>query len=351
MRVSESLKFKRDLVEETTKHRSVFTALMMASFMQETTTGASVIQMDELERSSLNTLINDVAFPRLKDSEVIYVGDNVIEEFLGRGLGPDPIQFGSNFPYVKNGLVVFERPISLNPNAILEGEDDPEKWDANATGVVPITAMSWSTGLVPVRVAGAVRHHEGVVILLWSSGKDIQSTFREYTGKDIGPSLYSVYPLSYASAAYGGWFIPETGLLHPDEDPDASVFYDGIDAASAAPSTAVCLAHTLWAMLEEEIFVSSKFDARSKHLKMLRRANLTDKSVSVITLRHLNYVGYDSDGHRMIDWQFRWHSRGHYRRITDKHTGEERLVWVRASIKGPQDKPLRETTKIYSLTR
>jgi hypothetical protein len=80
MRVSEALKFKRDLVEETTKHRSVFTSLMLASFMQETTSGKAVLDMDDLEKMSLNTLINEVAFPRLKDAEVIYVGDNVVED-------------------------------------------------------------------------------------------------------------------------------------------------------------------------------------------------------------------------------------------------------------------------------
>jgi hypothetical protein len=355
MRVHDALKFKRDLVEETTKHRSQFTALMIASFMHETTSGLSLGEIGDLEQQSLKTIVKDVAFPRLKDTEVIYVGDDVIEEFLGRALGPDPIQFGTNFPYVNDGLVVFEHPITLDPHNILGEQGDEAKpedqWNEHVANVMPITAISWSTGSVPVRQAGTIAHQPGVVVLLWSSGTDIRQKFMEFSGKDIGESMYHTYPLSYASSAYGGWFIPETGLVHPDEDPSAGVYFDGIDAASAAPSTAVCLVHTLWAMLEEEVFVSSRFDPSKKYLKMMKRADLKDTGVSIITLRHANYVGYDSDGHRLIDWQHRWHVRGHYRRIIDRKTGEERLVWVRAHLKGPQDKPVREVEHIYALTR
>jgi len=84
----------------------------------------------------------------------------------------------------------------------------------------------------------------------------------------------------------------------------------------------------------------------------MKRGVMQDTGISVIQLRHVEHVG-DSEGvdGRIIDWSHRWRVRGHHRRIKDRHTGEERLVWVKGHLKGPEGKPIRETDKIYSLTR
>lgn len=307
--------------------------------------------MTELELAGVSNVINNLGLPALHHSEVFYVGSDVTREYLNRALGPEPKQLGTVFPYTTHGLVVFERPIPLDPNSILSQE---EVLDGPATNYVPISALSWATGEVPTRTADGNRiaWKPGVVVMLWSRSNDIRQIFMDKTGKDIGESLYSAYPLTYASAANGGWFIPETGLYHDDEDPSASVFYDGDVPETASPSTAVCLAHELWTMLGEEIYRSRKVDATSKQKKMLRRAKMKDTGISVIELRHVENIG-DSvpDGERIVDWSNRWYVRGHYRRIRDRHTGEIRHVWVRSHIKGPSDRPLRETEKVYALIR
>jgi hypothetical protein len=177
----------------------------------------------------------------------------------------------------------------------------------------------------------------------------LREAYRKANGSELSETRFAAYPLTYSSAGFGGWFIPESGVYHDDES--ISYTYDGFDPTTAAPSTAVCLAHTLWEMLEEEIFISTRQESSSKYRKMFKRMNINDTGVSIITLRHANYIGERDEEGRVIDWQYQWITRGHYRRITDKHTGEQKLVWVRAHRKGPADKPLRLTTKINAMTR
>ena len=354
MRISDTLRFKRDIVDLTRKHKSTYTAMMLMSFKG----AASMQDLTDLERNSLSNVI-DVGVGSLPDADAFFVGRNVVKEYLNRSLGPEPIQFGSVYPYTKSGLVVFENPIVLDPASItaaLESEEQGEKskfWNMDAVKFVPVSAVSWSMATVPVSSYATGRqeilHKPGVVIMLWTNMEDVRSVFEQVSGTKLEKAYFPIYPLSYASAAFGGWFIAETGLTHPDED--ASTYYDGDSAFSAAEATAVVLVHTLWAMLEERIFVSAKQSMSSKYMKMMRRLNM-NANVSVINLRQIEYVdGYDGNMNHLIDWSHRWRVRGHYRRITDRVTGEQKLVWVRAHIKGPEEKPLRDTEKINALLR
>lgn len=356
MKISDSLRFKRDLVEALTKHRKVYADLMLASF---TAIGQQRADLSPLELASLNNVVNNLGFGGLRDAELFFVGKNVIPEYLNRSLGPEPKQFGTVYPYTRSGLAVFEHPIVIDPYSLMEwkekGEMGEEEWDNQAANFIPVSAVSWSVGTVPT---GTTDHHgkeailnrPGVVIMLWSATSDVKEVWEQLTGEKLGQSAYPVYPLTYASAAFGGWFIAESGLVHEDEDPADSIYYNGDTPETASGATAVVMVHELWAMLEERILMSSRQRFSSKYGKMMRRLNM-NADVSVIQLRQIEYVGDREHDHRFIDWQHRWHSRGHYRRITDRHTGEERLVWVRASIKGPADKPIRETEKINALTR
>lgn len=355
MRIRDVLKFKRDLVHETRAHHSAYAQMIISSF-------STLNVLSDLEKEGIKNVVSHMGLPALEYSDVFYMGSDVMSEYMNRSLGPEPKQWGTIPPYTKNGILCFERPMPIDPHKIISEAakmmgSEQEEYDigAPASELVPISAMSWSTGSVPTSRSGdgAIVWKPGGVIMLWSRSHDIRSVFLERTGEDIGEALYSAYPLTYASAAYGGWFIAESGISHPDEDLMASIYYDGDQPETASPSTAVALCHTLWRMLAEEIAVANRRDVSKKYKKMARRVNMKDTGVSVITLRHVQNVSDNEsyDGDRIIDWSHRWYVRGHYRRIRDRRTGQERLVWVRSHIKGPQEKPLRETEKIYALTR
>jgi hypothetical protein len=356
MRISDSLRFKRDLVESITKHRKVYADLMLASF---TAIGSQRQDLSQLEISSLDNVVNNLGFGGLRDAELFFVGKNVIPEYLNRSLGPEPKQFGTVYPYTRSGLAVFEHPIIIDPYSLMrwqeKGEMGEREWDTEAANFIPISAVSWSVGTVPTASHPSlgmevINKRPGVVIMLWSATSDVKTVWEKLTGEKLGQSAYPVYPLTYASAAFGGWFIAESGLTHEDEDPANSIYYNGDTPETASGATAVVMVHELWAMLEERILMSSRQRFSSKYGKMMRRLNM-NADVSVIQLRQVEYVGDRDTDHRFIDWQHRWEVRGHYRRITDRHTGEERLVWVRAHTKGPEGKPLRDTEKINALTR
>lgn len=355
MKISDSLRFKRDLVENTTKHRSVYGNIMLSSFKHIGTK----VDLSPLEISSLDNVVNHLGFDSLPTADVFFVGKNVQQEYLNRALGPEPKRFGTVFPYTRSGIVVFEQPLILDPSALMINHDKgymtEDEWNSSAANFIPITALSWSVGSVPTAswTTGEeqLNQRPGCVLMLWSATSDVKKSWERMTGEKLGPAAYPVYPLTYASAAFGGWFIAESGLFHEDEDPSMSIYYNGDTPETASGATAVVMAHELWAMLEERILVSSRQKFSSKYAKMFRRLNMTDTNVSIITLRQREYVGeFDSEGNP-IDWQYRWTVRGHYRRIQDRVTGEERLVWVRGYLKGPEDKPLRETEKINALLR
>ena len=351
MRLMDTLRFKRDLVKQTTTYQDVYAAMIASQFTEGITKGAA---LNDLEKASVHNTVYRLGIPSLASADLFYLGNDVMREYKDRSLGPDPQQLGSVYPYTRNGLLCFETPVNINPSAILQRQSPIEaNDDTPAADIIPITAISWAVGDVPVYTAqGEMTAKPGVVIIAWTSSRDIRDAFMASGGSDPGDAYYKVYPLTYSSAAYGGWFIPETGVDTELYDTTAqSYMYDGDQPSTAAPATLVCMVHTFWKMLEEEIFISTHQPASSKYLKMMRRGNMHDNGVSVITLRHANYIGeYDHEG-RLIDWKWRWEVRGHYRRIRDRVTGEERLVWVRAYLKGPDGKPIRYTEKINALTR
>lgn len=341
MRAGEALRFKRDLSHNIRTHYGEYAQSLLTSLRNRPT---------QLERDTLGNVITELGLPTVKDAEVLYVGQDVMDEYLNRALGPEPKQLGAvnAIPYVSRGLVIFERPITLNPNALLESASE----DDDAVVHFPITAMSWATGKVPAidGMTQKVIWKDGVLVILWSSKRDIRQTFKA-GGEDVEPTLVA-YPMSFASAVFGGWFLPEPGgAFTPDED--NAGFYDGDTPESAAMATAIVMAHTLWEMLSEELLLSRKVDANKRQKKMLRKAKMTDTGISVIELRHVTYVGGDpQDGEdRIIDWSHRWYVRGHARRIRDRKTGEIKVVWVKPYIKGPDGKPLRVTEKVYALKR
>lgn len=344
MRLGDVLKFKRDLAHETKVHNSAFAAMLINSFTASR-------QLVPLELESVRNVISHMGLPSIERSEVFYMGQGVTEEFLNRSFGPEPIKWGTVPPYVNDGLVVFERPIHVNHHDVLSTEYDPSD---PATAVIPISAMSWGAGSVPTSTPdGRIVWKPGAVVMLWTHSRQILQSMAAQGEAPPSDLPYIAYPLTYGSAAYGGWFIAETNLKHDDEDTSDSIFYNGDQPEVAAGSTAVVMVHTLWKMLSEEVAVSRKQTPTKKQMKMLRRVKMKDTGVSIINLRRITYHGDNvpMDGERIVDWSHRWKVRGHYRRIRDRRTGEERLVWIRSHIKGPQDRPLRETEKIHALTR
>lgn len=75
------------------------------------------------------------------------------------------------------------------------------------------------------------------------------------------------------------------------------------------------------------------------------------KLVTVVQLRRKSSPT-DHPGESNVDWQHRWIVRGHWRMAAcGVGRTERRPTWVAAYVKGPDDKPLMQTNKVYDLIR
>jgi hypothetical protein len=150
VRVGDTLRFKRDIVDATTKHRALFAAMIGSRFTERSGCDGQPY-VTPLERESITNATFNLGLPALADSEVFYVGNNVVEEYKNRALGPDPRQLGTVHPYAKSGLVVFEQPLNINPNDLFH-DYEPGEIETSidpVTTIVPINALSWAVGNIP----------------------------------------------------------------------------------------------------------------------------------------------------------------------------------------------------------
>jgi hypothetical protein len=83
--------------------------------------------------------------------------------------------------------------------------------------------------------------------------------------------------------------------------------------------------------------------------------------VTTVTLRRVTYVGNETHDETEVEWSHRWLVRGHWRRQPcgpehplaepDGHGGFVAIIYINPYIKGPEDKPLHLSNKVYDLAR
>jgi len=115
--------------------------------------------------------------------------------------------------------------------------------------------------------------------------------------------------------------------------------------------------HAYWLMLDQTVTTVSDAEIPRHFARRARRMEIPDR-VTIVALRRLSG---SSHGESDVDWQYRWIVRGHWRwqHVSKDHPlaepdpegGYRARVWVRAHVKGPEDKPLHVTEKVYSLVR
>lgn len=111
-------------------------------------------------------------------------------------------------------------------------------------------------------------------------------------------------------------------------------------------------------LLNQTVVVKTKHDLRPASPKRARKMRIPGQ-VTVITLRHA--AAQKQEGETHVEWQYRWLVRGHWRSqavgpdypfAQEVEPGRWRArIYIAPFIKGPEDKPLVITKKIYSLTR
>jgi hypothetical protein len=109
--------------------------------------------------------------------------------------------------------------------------------------------------------------------------------------------------------------------------------------------------YALWVVMGQEIaHIQEEHPDRSTK-RRLERMKIPPQ-VSVITLRRPANPHQHADGESGVQWQHRWMVRGHPRwQACGPGRSERKLIWVNPFWKGPEDAPIKQTSKVYRVAR
>lgn len=108
------------------------------------------------------------------------------------------------------------------------------------------------------------------------------------------------------------------------------------------------LALATWFIMGETVVDVSEGQVQRQFVRRAKRMGLPPR-VTVITLRRKSGK---TDNETVVEWKHRWPVRGHYR--NQRHgsgLSETKKIWIGPHIKGPPDRPLIQTEKVYNLRR
>jgi hypothetical protein len=108
--------------------------------------------------------------------------------------------------------------------------------------------------------------------------------------------------------------------------------------------------HALFLLLNQTLVSTSEDIPERAARRRAKKQNIPDR-VTVISLRrHENYQRHE--GETDVEWQHRWVVRGHWRWQPHGEGRKQRTrIYIAPHIKGPDDKPLIITDKVYNLYR
>lgn len=163
---------------------------------------------------------------------------------------------------------------------------------------------------------------------------------------------------NWVGANYASHGAPLGGMVHPPSE--ETIRYATENGFEAVPTTnAFRYVHALWLMLNQTITaVEEEVPDRAGRRRWERKMPLPAR-VSVIQLRRTE-SGHRPEGESLVEWQHRWLVRGHWAwrncgpgldGAQPYEKGHRRRLWIPGYVKGPEDKPLMITDKVYDLRR
>lgn len=115
--------------------------------------------------------------------------------------------------------------------------------------------------------------------------------------------------------------------------------------------------HSFLLMLQQppELIETTSVSPIKKANLQRAKKNGVSSNVLVIDIRHKRRHYGPSDSESSIEYSVRWIVTGHWRwqPMKDKETGlpTKKRIWINPYVKGPEDKPLRETKRVYALLK
>jgi hypothetical protein len=146
----------------------------------------------------------------------------------------------------------------------------------------------------------------------------------------------------------------------PNEDLRNKLFAEGLEATEYTSSPRYL--HALWLLLNQTITQKRPGEIERPARRRAERAQIPAR-VTVVELRRIR--GKESEEPSLVEWSHRWIVRGFWRwqPVSDRHplaqpnTGQTpsgdwvARIWIAGHVRGPADKPLVVTDKVYRLGR
>lgn len=198
----------------------------------------------------------------------------------------------------------------------------------------------------------------------WTEPDDIDTHFKAQTIQRYGPERWELY-----ERVKGRWSTVGVSIVSrdqrlggaqwtPSEEQRKQVEEEGDHAVPGTNS--LRYVHALWLLLNQTVTLTEKHDLDRSGRRRAAKKGLPTQ-VTVVSLRRAvrpNTPAHDS----MIEWTHRWIVRGHWAwRVCGRDHPQAQAapvkggigvrVWISPYQKGPDDKPLVVTDKVYTLER
>lgn len=200
--------------------------------------------------------------------------------------------------------------------------------------------------------AGNKQGQAGVWVTMYSRWDDPQDEVSVELREQYGDTqVRRLGPLHISHTQFIPWgksLGPATRIMDADEVAAYAASGDPIGADTPVGNPFRTLYATL--ALMGQTVTDVKDETLSPALKRHLGKKRIPPRVVIITLRRTE--GSRQPGETMVDWAYRWITRGHWRKQPcGVGRGEIRVIWIADFVKGPADKPLHISDKVYDLRR
>lgn len=243
----------------------------------------------------------------------------------------------------ENGFAYFDAPLTFTTK-----QGNTEK----------VNALAWlpSTGkrdLNPTYAAPGISPKPGLILHMWNDRQQSPDNFLWGIKDKAAQGLPEAIKALDLLEASGRFLYVGAFVLEADTTTEETLRNEGI-AVTDLQIEILKKFISFYLLMQQPVIDVSDADINRKSARRARRAKIPDR-VSVIRLRPRKRP--EQVGEATVEWSHRWWSRGHWgwRNCSEHHPlaepnpkgGWRCRVYVSGSIKGPADKPLVVTKKVY----
>jgi len=296
----------------------------------------------------------------LRLAEPIYVSSDVCEliDEARKTWRPEKLNPGDLF--AQRGFLMLPRPILLDDMPVTERNP----WrappaDGKLNGYIPVRAIGWlpihsedlSEGTVWISYyVNAEDEFELADENGWASRFDIPIDGYEDDPEARRRELMRKMPLTLVHQWQWSWGTSGVGAMDWD-DPDHYDVQpeDSVDQMIERAKQQTGLVQTIWRLGSQLVHAREK--PQRQMWRDANRKGIPHKEVTVITLRRYrepHELDHDGDGREL---RVRFIVRGHWRNQWYPSLADHRQIWISPYVKGPEDAPLRLTTRAWEFVR